>query len=725
MKTTSPHIQSLILLCALALAITGQAFLIQKDNPATLIPGLLLYSLAVGAFLKVLPKPLTFISHTSEPFTTFEGLALFLILLVALGFRLYHSSDFPNGIFTDEACSAWAGLKMARENWSLLQNIGAFLPFYPNYISNTYWSTLWFTFFSPTQFHFFLLSVTLGLAAFPGIYWTFRQWTGPRTALLSLYILSVMRWHVTYSRSGHPAIEILLYMFGSLALWTKGFRSGNRLYFIPATLLTAMGFESYQAYYAFIFFLTLYFLIEWRESQWKAKSSWPVLVSVYLAALAVGWPWLRYLNQRGGLGMPQGGSAFFQFHFDKAGLRAFLDHCLETFLQFNRMGDSWSVHNLPFHRLLDDVTGLFFVLGFFLAWSRLSQRKNLFALMGFIVMGLPAFLSKFPTSASRMIGTTPFIALLTALAAEAIGEKIKEIAPRTGPKWWVAFTTVFIALMTFQNYHVYFDEQTKNYDCRRCDSPQETAVGNAVREGGDSCEDYLSSRFYGHYAVMFLGYFQRKHMQELDLPGSLSLPNWSPGQAVLFALDEGQTGVLELVKNLYPGGETRFLKDSLGHTLVFFYRVPAEEILRNCNNAKKILQSNFGLKGKYWSSLNPPNPPVLVHQDPLINFTFRNDFPLRKFPPLIVRWNGFLNTTIEGDYHFLALATDQVKMFLNGREVLTGENRESGSVFLKKGPRLIEVDFQKTSGTDTALSLLWKKPGNDKFEVIPPTAFQH
>jgi hypothetical protein len=728
MKTSStsyPYIRALILLGSLALAAAGQIFLIQKDNPATLIPGLLLYGLAVIVFLKGLPISLPSISGSHEPFTFFEGLTLFLISLVALGMRIYSYGDFPNGIFTDEACSAWAGLKIAHENWSLFQNIWGFFPFYPNYVSNTYWSALWFSFFSPTQPHFFLLSVTLSLAAFPFIYYTFRQWAGSRTALLSLYILSVMRWHVTYSRSGHPALEILLYMFGALTFWTKGFRSGKIWSFFPAALLTAAGFEAYQAYYVFIFFLTLYFLFEWRESRWKTKSPWPVLGAVYLVAFAVGWPWFRYLAQRGGLGTPQNGSVFFQFHLDGAGLRSLLNHCLESALQFNRTGDSWSIHNLPFHRLLDDITGLFFVLGFFFAWSRLSQRKYLYALMGFLVMSLPAFLSKSPTSASRMMGTTPFIALLVALTLETVEEKIKEIAPKTGPKWWPGLLTGLLAFMTFQNFHTYFDEQVQNYDCRRLDSPQETAVGNAVRNAGNSCEDYLSSRFFGHYTVMFLGYFQMEHMHEMKLPESLMLPNWSPGQSILFAFDEGQIGVKELVRSLYPGGQIQTLEDPQGHTIVFFYKISSEEALKGRKNTKRFLRTGFGLKGTYWSSLYPQSPPVLLHEDPLINFTFRNDFPVRQFPPLKVHWKGFLNVRFKGTYHFLSLATDPVQMALDGKTVLSSENQESKGVLLKKGRCSIEVDFQKLSGTDTALSLLWKKPRSVKYEVIPAMAFRH
>jgi hypothetical protein len=726
MKTITPHTPARVfpLMGALGLAFLGQFLIIQKDNPATLLPALILYGLAVWILLRAIPLSTPEAIPSSKPFTLFEGIALSLIFIIAITLRLYRFDEFPNGLFTDEACSAWAGYKIAHENWNLVQNMETFFPFYPNYISNAYWSALWFNFFNPTQNHFYFLSVTLSLLAFPGIYWTFRQWSGPQAALGSLFILSVMRWHVTYSRSGHPAIEILIYIFWALAFWTKGLRTSKSWYFIPATLITAAGFLSYQAYYAFPIFLTLFLFLEWRNSPWKAKSLWMTLGSLYLTSLAVGWPYFHYLAQRGGPGMPGKGSAFFHFQWNGGDLRSLFDHCLESILQLNRAGDPWPIHNFPYHRLLDDTTGVFFILGLFLAWSRLPRRQYLYALLGFGVMSMPAFLSQFPISASRMIGTTPFIAFLAALALEAVFDQMKDSSHFFVSKGSVVFVTVLLGLMAYQNYYIYFDEQARNYDCRLTDSPKETAVGKTVAETGITCEDYLSSRFFGHYSVMFLGYYQAEHMHQWSLPESLSLPGWKPGQSVLFALEEGQTGVLGLVQAIYPGGEQWFLKDSQGHNIVYFYKISSLIAQEGRLRAQPFLQSDFGLWGSYWPTPDHRNPPILRHIDPLINFTFRNDFPFTHFPPLSVQWQGVFIPPVSGKYQFLFLSTNPAQLKLDRNEVLSVENWESNEIYLKKGSHSLEVDFDKATGIDTVLNLLWKMPGETKYEVIPYSAFK-
>ncbi len=183
-------------------------------------------------------------------------------------------------------------------------------------------------------------------------------------------------------------------------------------------------------------------------------------------------------------------------------------------------------------------------------------------------------------------------------------------------------------------------------------------------------------------------------------------------------------GLLTLLQQVYPGGETEFSRDSVGHAVVYFYRVSARQAAQAADALKGTLKPNMGLTGIYRRTLNWNSPPSLVHADPLINFTFRNDFPVDQFPPLSVWWTGQLEIPKTGTYQFLFLTTDQAKLKIGKETVLSSSNRESGNWFFKKGPQKINVFFQKSKGVDTALSLLWMKPGDGKFEVIPYSAFR-
>ena len=110
--------------------------------------------------------------------------------------------------------------------------------------------------------------------------------------------------------------------------------------------------------------------------------------------------------------------------------------------------------------------------------------------------------------------------------------------------------------------------------------------------------------------------------------------------------------------------------------------------------------------------------PVAVRQDPVLNFTSKFDFPFTHFPPFRVRWTGTLIALRKGVYEFQVLTTDEAKLYLDGRPVPL----EKGFP-LTAGNHTLRLDYAKESGDSMALHLVWKKPGDAGWEVIPATAF--
>ncbi len=108
---------------------------------------------------------------------------------------------------------ALAALRILHEGWH---------PFYVEDVFHAYSLALfqlafWFKLFGATEVSLKLFYAFLGLLGFPLIYWTFRQLAGTRVALLSLFILAVMRWNINFSRNGFPTVQMSLYMFGTIA----------------------------------------------------------------------------------------------------------------------------------------------------------------------------------------------------------------------------------------------------------------------------------------------------------------------------------------------------------------------------------------------------------------------------------------------------------------------------------------------------------------------------
>ena len=180
---------------------------------------------------------------------------------------------------------------------------------------------------------------------------------------------------------------------------------------------------------------------------------------------------------------------------------------------------------------------------------------------------------------------------------------------------------------------------------------------------------------------------------------------------MLFVLDEGKTGLLRLLETTYSGGIVESYEYFKGWPLVYFYRVPA-------GGPRSDLPPR-GIRGIYRESLDPQTPPILTRVDPVLNFTFRNDFGLGDFKTLWVNWTGFLLAQKPGSYSILILGTDTSTAWVDGQCVVQLPNTREGVVNLKSGRHRIRIEFTKTSGVDTALSLYWKTPGSDFYQVIP------
>jgi hypothetical protein len=60
---------------------------------------------------------------------------------------------------------------------------------------------------------------------------------------------------------------------------------------------------------------------------------------------------------------------------------------------------------------------------------------------------------------------------------------------------------------------------------------------------------------------------------------------------------------------------------------------------------------------------------------------------------------------------------------VDGREVFNTEKPEEESVSMKKGFHSIQVEYKKTEGDLISIHLVWMTPGQNQWEVVPPTAF--
>ena len=720
-NTTSTNFRSPIpfLMGAITLAALGQLFLVQQDLAWTLWPGLGLFGAAAILLTRTLdqtpkaPPPLETLSRRLEVFS------FVLILGLAAFFRLYRLNEFPAGIFPDEGREGIGGLQLIDHRYHSIIP----MEWFSGTLFVQFRYSLWFRLFAPTQQSLFLSSILLGLLTLPLVYWTFRQWAGPRIALIGLFFLAVMRWHISYSRNAHPAIQVSLCAFGALAFWLYALKQDKSWAYFFSFFFAVLALYLYQSAKSIAPYLLIAAAYEsGTNPNFKKQLTRmvPALFLLILLALPIG----IYMATRGAI-TEQPGLSFLP-QLSQEGWTFLVRHLMDSALMFNRRAESQELHDFPDHRMLDDVTGVLWLLGFLYSLAHLRQKKYFYAVTGLALMILPAFLTVTANHPSRSLGAAPFTAFFAALALGGILRKFREVKSQASLWTGRLMLTGALSGAAILNFDLYFNQQAKDIRCWEGPfSAQCSAAGRAIAAAGNGYEYYLSSHFIGRDDVNFYTYFQKEHLHPLNLAeGFPELEKKPGGRGLYFVLEEGQNGVLRCLQSLYPGGKTEFFRDPQGRALVYFYRIPSGIGTGGTERNEMGLSHHFGLEAVYRKSLDWKAPPDLIRQEPLINFTFRDDFPFRQFPPLSIHWDGFLETTTPGLYRFLALTTDQVKLSVEGKKIFSGGSEIPGEIYLKRGGHRLEFFFQKASGTDTALSLLWQKPGDSKFEVIPFSAYR-
>lgn len=591
-----------------------------------------------------------------------------LIMVLAAFLRLYKLDTIPSGVFFDMGFQGYEALRILHEHihpWEM--NITENFPSAPVPI---YVGAIWFIFFKNTQFNLNLLYVTFCLASFPLIYWTFRQLSGPRVALLALYILAVMRWNMIFCRNSFPPSLLPFFMFGTLALLLYGLRSGKRWAFITAGIIFPIGLYAYQTYVMYLVAVFLFALYE-CVTNWKAvKQNLPSLGMFALIFLLLSFPFFKPMFTGQSTSRFNNLSIFNKCKQEHS-IQPLLVNLQYTALMFNRRGDPNPRHNLQDHRELDDVTGVLFFFGVFYALFRCWRRKHYYTLVGIVIMALPCLITVDPAHSSRMHGMTAFVALAAASTLSSFWGRLRALWGQRGEWLFLLLLAAPLAFMAKQNYQVYFVEEANNYASWAEFSIAESTIGKKCAEWGDKYDCYVSGRYYGHYTLEYFDYFVHDHVKRMDIPDSFAaLP--AAGRGLLFALEQGRSGVLGTLEQLYPGGEPEIDKDPTGNAYLYFYRVPPE-----------IVDKARGLKAK---------------------FADGTEAQIQRFPeglpsgPFAATFTGDFYADMQGPYRFNLPAG--MNWWIAGQRVVPGKPIE-----LQKGFLPLKIKWSAPNGAlGTALS---------------------
>jgi hypothetical protein len=694
--------------------ILGQFFISKGRFDFTLVLGVAFYGAAFACLARLNPVPP--VAPENLPVQKWEFPSLIFIVLLALGLRLVWIDRIPCGLWVDQGFLGYSALRILHEGWHpFLQAFSLPMPL----PVSMYEIAGWFGLVGDSAFTLHLFFILTSVATLPFAYWLFRDWAGPRIAMVSVFIFAVLRWPLAEARAGISGVDVPFYMLGTLALFTYGRKSGKHWPFFGAALFCGAGLYTYQSLKAFPLFFLFYVLLRKkdfpaREPSWK-KTLAPAGALLALLALPLGY----YVAQHHSLGFRESECFIGPEILKQGSLSPFFKNCLQTALMFNWRGDPASRVNIPGHPMLDDITGIFFIFGLFLAFRNWKKPPQSYVLTGLGVMSLPAILSFSPTDGQRLMGMAPFAAFL---AAQSLVWVLDQIPARNlrGLPWHLLAGGFLLLALTAQNSFTYFVQQARNQDCWNEMFPGDAWAGQTiVRESVASrgkLNFFLTPFYTGSGTVDFLTYRNNDRIVNFPLPESLRPGSFPVDRDALFILDEGKSGYAGLLKTIFPGGIAEEKRSPWGVTILYTYRVPSSTL-------KAFGGWNRGLSGIYIQSNLWNAAPWVKRVDPVINFTNRRDFPFVLSPPFRICWNGTLRISNPGIYQFHLLTTDRAQLTFSKKGALDSQGPDL-SVSLAPGAYPLRLLYAKDGNSEfMALHLLWKPPGQTQWEVVPATAF--
>jgi hypothetical protein len=561
-----------VLVTALVLAAAGQFYWIQTANPQTLSIGscyyfaaVLLWGWALGPWFKDKSTEITSVLPQ-------EKLLFSLIVVIALFMRVYQLDILPPGLFVDQGYEGYGALRVLHEGWRPF-----YLEGFDNYALVVYMLAAWFWFFGATALTLKLFFVLISLFGLVFIYWTFRQLSGPRIALMALFVLAVMRWHINFSRNAFPSIQVPFYMFGTLGFLLWGAQQNKRWSFIAAALFFAGGFYTYQAYKLFPLLLAFYAVYEFvfRRKIFLANIKniiWFVGLSTLLLL-----PMFYDVAVNNHWGDRETTVSILPQLKDTHSLKPFFRVLGDTVMMFNRKGDNDPRHNLPGHRMLDDISGILLVLGLFSSLLKVFWREYFYMLAGFFIMSLPCILSNDGAHANRMLGTTPFIAFIIATSLSTLWGQAVNWSGRLGEKIFMGLFGIFLVGMTVQNFNIYFNQQGSNLDCWKSYCVIGPALGEAIKEKGPEYDSFVIDGFnyQSDYGLKFYDYSNLSQLHPFSIPDSFVPLSTPANHGLFFGLASWSDDIVKTLKMLYPQGKLMWEMDPSGSPFLCFFDVPA------------------------------------------------------------------------------------------------------------------------------------------------------
>ena len=172
-----------------------------------------------------------------------------------------------------------------------------------------------------------------------------------------------------------------------------------------------------------------------------------------------------------------------------------------------------------------------------------------------------------------------------------------------------------------------------------------------------------------------------------------------------------KVSILEGIRNRFSDASVVRYAPGCGRTSPEYSTVPSEFL--SCSMNDKVIQ---GMKGEYFNNINMEGDPVLLRNDPDIDFrwTLYSPDPLINYDWFSVRWTGNLRVPETGMYSIGIEGNDGYRLYIDEAPVIDHWVKGSFGTrlenqYFKKGKSYkIRIEFFETSGS-VKFRLVWNK----------------
>ena len=451
-----------------------------------------------------------------------------LIMVLAVGLRLYQLDRIPAGLWYDEAIHGLDTLQINEQHhYPIFFNTDN----HPQEPMYSYLIALFYGIFGIAPLTLRLTSVAIGCLTILLVYYGVRKWFDRRIALFTMFFLAISKWHLMFSRLAlrtilTPLFALLVFHFLYRAL--KEFKLRD---YILSGVFLGLGLYTYISFRivpVLVFLLILHEIYHsTKEDRWK-KSFVQGGCVLFGTALIVFLPLLidyiqypfHFFGRTEEISIFQNGLV--------EGIRFILSNTIKTLGMFSFIGDPEIKHNNPSEPMLPLILSLFLLLGLVVSFRRIKELRMAIIIGWFGFFLIPGILSQGAPNTLRTLGGAPALCIFIALGITTGYDYLLERLGTT--KKWILVSAV-AAILLYSTVLVswqYFVRWGSNPMTALHFNINEYQLGEMIHGEGTQIDYYLPPVLADQRVIQFVShpvaYYSYNELKDIPAPERISKP---------------------------------------------------------------------------------------------------------------------------------------------------------------------------------------------------------